>query len=375
MYSTDFKVSLDEASRRLALQEPIGDLTSEIEMLIPDRFVAAWVNNGSTYGATVLISPGDPLVEVNSLVESSGLPVTIEVSERPLLAQMVAAIKELGPQIRSDYPTQNGIQLDERLGEIVVEIPDQELRTERRAITSVAAGEVTVRLEYVPGRTREGQVGGFQFGVSSTPTSQQVANCTIGFSIRSLTNPSLTRTTTAYHCFENGTTGWFRGLPGPGPWHKMVLGSSLRNEHLEIRSFATDSSYPPKAEWVRGSTSTTTRTAVTSVQHRASTNVGDYKCHRGTTTGYSCGTVSTIYLSPDACGPSIVCDYTWIQVDDAGSLRCFVGDSGGPVGLENAAAGWYWGQYSGGQGVGQCGDFVYWSADYLPEFSVTVLRQ
>jgi hypothetical protein len=96
-------------------------------------------------------------------------------------------------------------------------------------------------------------------------------------------------------------------------------------------------------------------------RNRDSTRAGDFVCHYGESSGYSCAEVQlTDYAPPGAlCGGP--CSPTWVTV--AGP-SCIAGDSGGPV-------------FSGGiafgiaKGVnrtadGRCLFYYYMSTDYLP---------
>ncbi len=93
----------------------------------------------------------------------------------------------------------------------------------------------------------------------------------------------------------------------------------------------------------------------------AATRAGDYVCHRGETTGYSCSTVQLTDFAPagDLCGGP--CLPTWVAV--AGP-KCKGGDSGAPVFLGGTA----FGMVKGGsyRPDGSCAFYFYMSLDYLP---------
>jgi hypothetical protein len=101
--------------------------------------------------------------------------------------------------------------------------------------------------------------------------------------------------------------------------------------------------------------------AVASWRNRASTRAGDFVCHWGESSHYSCAEVElTDYAPPGAlCGGP--CEPTWVTV--AGP-NCIAGDSGGPVFSGAIALGI-------AKGInrrpdGQCGFYYYMSTDYLP---------
>ena len=103
---------------------------------------------------------------------------------------------------------------------------------------------------------------------------------------------------------------------------------------------------------------------------------GDYVCHYGKRTGYSCGWVQTIHFDPgDQCGfhGNDPCAATWVQA--AGSnLACSPGDSGGPTFNGNlmygtVSHGNYWGTLKG-----QCGWLTFMLLGFLSEMNIETLK-
>ncbi len=96
-------------------------------------------------------------------------------------------------------------------------------------------------------------------------------------------------------------------------------------------------------------------------RNRESTRAGDFVCHYGESSGYSCAEVDlTDYAPPGSlCGGP--CEPTWVTVKGA---LCIPGDSGGPVFSGEVAFGIAKGinrSPSGG-----CNFFYYMSTDYIP---------
>ena len=88
---------------------------------------------------------------------------------------------------------------------------------------------------------------------------------------------------------------------------------------------------------------------------------GDFVCHRGERTGYSCAEVELTDFAPagDLCGGA--CTPTWVTV---GGPTCRSGDSGGPVFIGTTALGLVKGaSYDAGGG---CNFYYYMSTDFLP---------
>ncbi len=101
---------------------------------------------------------------------------------------------------------------------------------------------------------------------------------------------------------------------------------------------------------------------------RSSTAVGNTTCHRGATSGYSCGSVQSTTYQPTYAGAcnGFTCTSTYISVTGTG-LTCAGGDSGGP---------WFNGQTAFGihkAGNTPCTLAVYTSTDYLSGTGVSLV--
>jgi hypothetical protein len=101
--------------------------------------------------------------------------------------------------------------------------------------------------------------------------------------------------------------------------------------------------------------------AVQTWRNLASTRAGDFVCHYGESSGYSCATVElTDYAPPgDLCGGP--CSPTWVTVSGP---SCVPGDSGGPVFSGDVAFGIAKGINR--DEAGRCLFYYYMSTDYLP---------
>jgi len=104
-------------------------------------------------------------------------------------------------------------------------------------------------------------------------------------------------------------------------------------------------------------------------RYRTSTRAGDFVCHRGERTGYSCAVIAMVDFAPagDLCGGA--CLPTWVAVEGP---TCKAGDSGAPV-FEGSTA---LGLVKGGtyRRDGTCLFYYYMSTDYLPQ-GWTLLHQ
>ncbi|MDQ3525911.1 MAG: S1 family peptidase, partial [Chloroflexota bacterium] len=99
-------------------------------------------------------------------------------------------------------------------------------------------------------------------------------------------------------------------------------------------------------------------------------------CHRGATTGTSCGTIESITHDPGSlCGPNRngECASTWVRVTGP-NLACSGGDSGGPWFNGGTAYGIHKSGASSGTGQGQCSRASFMSINYIGGLGLTTLK-
>jgi hypothetical protein len=190
--------------------------------------------------------------------------------------------------------------------------------------------------------------GGRVEGISSVTGRRNL--CTSGFVV---TDGARTGIATAAHCPDELTyvdrDGNTLALAFAGQWglgyHDVQVNVSAEASAPLFYSNRGDGTLRRLVSW----------------RNAASTRAGEFVCHYGESSGYSCATVElTDYAPPGAlCGGP--CSPTWVTVRGPG---CVSGDSGGPV-------------FSGGiafgiaKGVnrtasGRCLFYYYMSTDYLP---------
>ena len=113
-----------------------------------------------------------------------------------------------------------------------------------------------------------------------------------------------------------------------------------------------DSSWYTTSQWESDDfyASTTTTRDAAGYEVRSNMN-GDYVCHFGISSGYSCGTVVKTNHDPSypACGWWLGCDNRWVKVEGP-TLKSCSGDSGGPWFLVFTA----YGVHSGSDNSSDC---------------------
>ena len=323
-YANQFSVSLQEGGRRLQLQEAIDALNARLTEEQAATFAGLSIEHS-------------PEFHVVARFTRKG-EETIRPYLSPALAELVRVeparftLQQLERRLEASYhrvraagiPSAGAVDVRANRAEVHV------LRGRSAAARGVLAeGEVSVvEVDHLP--TEEiSMYGGLP-----------ISTCTTGFTVR---NSAGTRgVSTAGHCGNSQTlSGYaltFRGEAYSGSydiqWHN-----------------ASGHTYPNTIKVSSGTRS------ITGTRSRTSQTVGSQVCKQGKTTGYTCGTISTIsYCASGAC--------TWVRVAGNGTNLSEGGDSGGPWFSGNTAYG------SHTYGIGN--DSAYMPINYISGISVSV---
>jgi len=205
--------------------------------------------------------------------------------------------------------------------------------------------------------------------------------CTSGFAVRNKSNNNLKGIITADHCLPGDS---FYLDHENGFFIPLLAINGINNSSMDVRwyrpytGFFTINTYPKI--YISQEMGTI---PVTGSKTRANTGIGDRVCHRGVTTGYSCGDVAEINHKPNLpykCGPQfnkVECSNTWVSVVPPSlatiGLACAGGDSGGPVFSETIAMGILKAGITNGNTIGACSYFFYMSVDYIDSLNVELI--
>jgi streptogrisin C len=273
------------------------------------------------------------------LIQDSPLPVELEADRSHSLAQMREALAQAEAVLERDG--QFAYALDIQTATLLV------LGPQEPTAASVAGAEEQVGMPV-------------RFELSQLPTDQhtyggaQLEVCTTGFTVRH--DPTgVTGVLTAAHCPNTLTYT----QPVTGPSYELTAQGGKDDSNQDFQ-WMTGS----HAEYPQFWDGQYYRTVVAEVQ-RANME-GDWVCHRGKTTGTSCGTVTNAYYDPGPeCGPENGdCDASWVRVDGP-NLACAGGDSGGPWYSGGTAYGIHKGGLSLGTGQGECSYAVFMAIGYI----------
>jgi len=207
--------------------------------------------------------------------------------------------------------------------------------------------------------------------------------CTTGFTVRQ--KYGATRgVLSAAHCEGY----WLTYSDGNGPGALLQTMATSWNAIEDVQWFKPRGIglFPPPVESKFYGVSSTLPTQVTGFVTQAGTDVGRRVCHRGITSGFSCGTVTSTSFNPSdpphyyVCGSPtldpVACAATWISVGPlqdpesiAPDLECAGGDSGGPW----FSGGQAMGIHTAGPEYGTCELAVYMSIDRISSLGVELL--
>jgi streptogrisin C len=348
-YAAQFGVTLDEAVRRLKAQQASVAATDAIAREFADRLAGIAIEHSPAYRIIVLLTGDAPVA--NRVAE--GIPVVFRTGAKATHAQAVDAMHKHLIDLRSDLPNARGAGFDQRTGEVVLLVTRADAdRYGLAAIRSRAEQVSGVPVRVIVNELNESNMsvdgGGRVEGLNLQTNRRNV--CTTAFVV---TNGETNAITTAAHCPDELTymdrDDTSVTLPMIGSW-----GAAYRDVQIN----GSPDSPEPLFYSNRGAG---TLRRLVSWRNAASTRAGDFVCHYGESSGYSCATVElTDYAPPgELCGGP--CSPTWVTVKGP---NCIAGDSGGPV-FSGAVA------FGIAKGVnralsGQCLFYYYMSTDYLP---------
>ncbi|PAX08406.1 hypothetical protein CKY28_11970 [Sphingomonas lenta] len=359
-YAARYGVPLDEALRRLRAQEESVAATDAIARRFADRLTGIAIEHMPDYRIVVLLKGDAPVPEERLFVGGMAVPVLYRTGAAATRGEVVAAIERHQPALRANLPHAPSLGLNQRTGEMVVTVDqdDVELYGHDALLTDLTLNiGVPVRLRSVDRVANLSVEGGARVvGVSNTDGRRYA--CTTGFVV---TDGARAGVVTAAHCPDalSYVDQDRRELPltfiDQWGWGYQDVQLHLAAEPLRPYFFADT----PK----------TRSRPVTGSRGRHSMRAGDFVCHRGERTGYSCAEVELTDFAPsgDLCGGD--CTPTWVTV--AGPV-CRSGDSGGPVFVGTTALGLVKGASYAADGG--CNFFYYMPIDFLPR-GWTVLRE
>ncbi|MFL6728245.1 MAG: hypothetical protein ACJ8FS_17285 [Sphingomicrobium sp.] len=348
-YAAAFGVSPDEAVRRLEAQQASVAVTDAIAHEFADRLAGMSIEHVPDYRILVLLTGSEPVANRST----DGVPIVFKTGAKATHAQAIAALRKHLIELRSDLPNARGAGYDQRTGEVVLLVTRADAQkfgvdAIRARAEQVGGVPVRVVLNDLNESNMRVEGGGRVEGLNTQTNRRNL--CTTAFVV---TNGETTAITTAAHCPDQLTY-----IDRDGDKAELPLIGSWGAAYQDVQINGSPDSSEPLFYSNRGAG--TQRRAV-SWRNVASTRAGDFVCHYGESSGYSCSTVDLTDYAPPGELCAGFCSPTWVTVKGP---NCVPGDSGGPVFSGEIAFGIAKGVNRAGSG--QCLFYYYMSTDYLP---------
>lgn len=334
-YADTFGVSVDEAMRRLNLSESIGEFAALLAEKEPDAFAGFWQTHASEYRAYIAFTH-DGQALLDSYLPKSSWRNHITLETATYTYQELRAVQlELAEYLINDVTIEATLGIDQEANKIEVKVLDQAKASsvlaaqESRAQDMITISEV----KELPQPELNDYAGLRQSG-NGTGT---IPKGTSGYIVFRTSKPSLRFHSTAGHI--EGTVWVYAGTANRRrlPIYREFWGGSFDFQLHRIPSTITPK---PWAVDNIGNDNTPYYREMTDHEYTSLMQRGDWVCHWGSNTGYSCGTIWQNDLCMEVDG-ELGCPY--IVVNNA---KHGVGDSGGP---------WYYGSVAYGTHVGGAG--------------------
>lgn len=369
-YIKDHRVSLNEAKKRLVIQNSKEPLINQIKQQYSSRLAGIYIEHDPTYKIIVRLKGGQPIQSFMGKVRGNfgsfnntdlNIPVEFQTGANETLAEGLTRLKTNIPNLKKLFPDLQATWYDEKNGEIGLLIytngktSKSTLEQKLNTLSSQNKG-LPFRIEYTNQKVTD--AASIRGGAL---VSSSASYCTSGFGIK---NSAGTRyMTTAGHCDNS--------LQDNASGAALTFVSERRNASQDVQWHSVSSAHTITPEFYADSQ--TTPRVLTGRRTRINTTQGDNVCHQGRTTGYSCGYVAQTNYAPtydNACNGQ-TCNPVWVRVKGTasgtgnGTLKCYPGDSGGPVFASQTAFGLLKGTSTSGTGAGQCNEYYYMSTDEL----------
>lgn len=347
-YAIQYRVEPAEALRRLRAQQASVAATEKIAREFADRLAGIRIEHNPDYRIVVLLTGTQP----EAARTTGDVAIVFQTGARATRAQAQTALRRHLIELRRQLPGARGAGYDQRTGEVVLLVRRSDAA--RFGIPTIRAraeqlGGVPVRVEVndLP-ETNLDVPGGARLEGPSPGGGR--ALCTAGFIV---TDGQRQAIATAAHCPDH--LSW---RTAGNQLHPLAFvdqwGVGYHDLQINILPQAAEPSFYSDRR-------ASTLRRVESWRNLAGIRAGDFVCHWGESSKYSCGEVQlTDYAPPGAlCGGP--CTPSWVTVDGPG---CAPGDSGGPVFIGTFAVG----ILKGANRVrnGPCNFYYFMSTDLLP---------
>jgi hypothetical protein len=351
-YALRYGLSPSEAVARLAALQASAEETERIRLAYRQRLVGISIEHRPALQIVVLLTGAGPVPSRSIAAAGMAIPIIFRVGAPASGDDVSRAMLQRGPQLTALLPRARGMGLDPRTGELVMLVATADaakldlptLRIQAQAITGV-----NVRFDLADRVDDLSLAGGARVEGVHAGDGRRYA-CTTGFAVTDGTRSGIA---TAAHCPDDLTfldpAGGTIPLSFAGQW-------GARTQDVQINVGPPGQQPLFYADRRQGALR-----KLAGARSRLSTRGGEWLCHYGESSGYSCAEVELVNFAPPGtlCGGA--CAPTWVTVR---THDCRSGDSGGPVFSGDIA----FGITKGGSGgrLARCNFYFYMSTDFLP---------
>lgn len=306
-YAQDFRVSEEEALKRLNVQSGLQTDIPKWSSLAGSRLAGAYIQHEPQFGVVIRLTGTEPIIELDEAADAAEVSVDVQYGAAHSQGDLIAIVEQNNWAALSDRI--QGVYADIRTGKINFDFYGSEAEAEELGalLASYKA------LDSIPTKVIRWDAP----GSDANRGGRILSLCTSAFTVRdaSLTPGMLS----AGHCSNSQSYWWFSG---PGPFSMSFLSERWQN-NADIQWHTTSAQ---GIEPLFHADSTTTARAQIGVGVGL---VGQYLCRRGTVSGYACTTVTSITYAPayDGACPGTTCLAVFSLTSGAGPSQ---GDSGGP---------------------------------------------
>jgi streptogrisin C len=350
-YSVMHKVNVREAKRRLRAENQMSGVVDLLRRGAGKRYAGLWIEHEPSFRMVLRMTgkEGAP-AGLKAALASSPIPVVFQTGAAASQTDLLDKIHSALPILLAALPDMAGTDVDVRTGEIVLTVPATGSARDAALAKVPALAQrlgAPIRIDFIDSPLADQSVRG----------GSALSDCTSGFVVA---NSAGTRGfVTAAHC---GNTESYSDFDGTST--STTFQSETFDADQDFQWHTTPLTEVPEFY----ADLTTSARVLTGRRLRSSTAVGNTTCHRGATSGYSCGSVQSTTYQPTYAGAcnGFTCTSTYISVTGSG-LACAGGDSGGP---------WFNGQTAFGihkAGDSPCTISIYTSTDYLSGTGVSLV--
>ena len=351
-YARRFGVPLDQAVLRLRALQASAAVTDAIRQTFRERLVGVSIDHAPALQIVVLLTGTAAVADTSIAVGGLVVPVVFRTGAAATGDDVIRAMLQRGPELNALLPLNRGMGLDARSGELVMLVRATDAaRPDLASIRARAETLTGVKVRFdLADRAVENLAlaGGARIEGRHSDGKRYV--CTTGFVVTDGTRSGIA---TAAHCPDEvvyqDPDGGTVPLAFAGQW-----GARTQDVQVNLSPVAPAPLF--YADRRQGALRT-----LMGARSRLSTRAGEWLCHYGESSGYSCAEVELTQFAPPGllCGGA--CAPTWVTVRTS---DCRSGDSGGPVFSGEIAFGMTKGG-SGGRNT-RCNFYFYMSTDFLP---------